>query len=158
MSESKKFLLSSLSIKYPAYFCPISSDSEALAAGAKNIKEELFGLKGYRANYSQTVFFTVFVKNDEGAEAVAQVRALHFGIQVKDGNRYQENLSDATWLRFYGLIDAEGNDVACYVVQEDEDSYAEYNFLTILVDGNVDLSKLAPLRTSSEFKCLLASW
>ena len=29
-------------------------------------------------------------------------------------------------------------------MQEDEDSYAEYNFLTILVEGNVDLSKLAP--------------
>ena len=123
-----------------AYVGLYSSIEEAQAAGATDIKsyflnEETGG--GYAADYSQGIYFTIFVGQDDSEEQ----ERYQYLIKTEEG---ELELSSSTWVTFDGLRDKDGNYVNCYVVDEEEDSYADYNFLTILVDGNADLTNLAP--------------
>ena len=57
-------------------------------------------------------------------------------------------LNDSTAVDFYGIKDAEGNPINCKVLDpsygEYQDDYADYSYITILVDENADLTALAP--------------
>ena len=131
--------ISSPALVTAAYEGLYSSISQAEDSGAADIKETLFGNgDGYAANYSNGVNFTVFVgeDNSEGQEVY------QLCVRTKEGIR---TLSDSTRVYFYGLRDAEGNAVNSYEVDGDLDDYAEYNYLTIFVKEDTDLSKLAPI-------------
>ena len=95
---------------------------------------------GYPADYSKGVYFTIFAGSDgENGQEV-----YHYLIKTKEGSGSNTSLSGNTMVRFRGLLDKKGNRVKSYQVDVEEDSYAEYNYLTILVEENVDLSNLAP--------------
>lgn len=119
------------------------SIKEAKAAGAKDIKASLFDQSkkgGYAADYSKGVIFTVFIGDDSSADQKVVV----YGVKLIEGKLVQ--ISDAL-LRFNGLNDKNGNPVNAYIVDDRIDSYAEYNYLTILADKTADLTQLAPVFT-----------
>ncbi len=121
-----------------AYLGLYDSIVEAKEAGAKDIKDVLLTeRKGYAADYSKTVFFTIFVGED-GAE---QQGVYQYGVKTEEGVLVPES---STYVRFHGLADADENYVNCYVADTDLDSYGEDNYQTIFVDKDTDLTKLAP--------------
>lgn len=119
-----------------AYEGSYGSREAAKAAGAVDIKDRLFDAEqGYAADYSQGRLFTIFVE-EEGQEI-----CYSYKVTTVEGNPV---LSNSTLVYFYGVVDSQGNEIASYVVDEEEDSYGEYNYLTILVGQEADLSELAP--------------
>lgn len=139
-----------------AYAGNYSSIVEATSAGAADIKNALFGTgsdSGYGADYSQGVDFTIFV----GADGAADQEVYHYNIKTLEGTNPKNTLNSGTSVRFSGLKDSSGTDIASYVAAYDEDSYAEKNYLTILVDSNVDLTNLAPVFTTDDGIHLYAS-
>lgn len=124
-----------------AYIGRYASIEEADKAGAEDIKNALFVddnyRGGYAADYSQGIYFTVFI----GADGTEDQKKFCYNFKTVEGTK---QLSSGTNVSFYGLKDRDGNYINSYVVNESEDSYAEYNYLTILVNEEVDLSSLAP--------------
>lgn len=133
-----------------AYLGQYASIEEAVAAEATDIKEQLFGT-GYTADFSQGVYFSVFVGED-GTEEQEIYHLYHITKETEEGEAGGStvDLHDGTAVRFYGLADGDGNTVNCYVLNAQEDSYAEYNFLTILVGNDVDVTDLAPRFSTSQ--------
>ncbi len=122
-----------------AFLGEYASIVEASTIGAKDIKDILFGEEGYVADYSKGITFTIFV--DSHAENSPRRYCYHVFTEKGDN---EENVNVGTTAWFNGLRDADGNLVNSYAVSEKEDSYAEYNYLTILVEEDTDLSALAP--------------
>lgn len=124
-----------------AYVGNYATLAEAREAGAEDIKDALFKSiydnGGYAANYSQGVTFSIFV----GEDGSSGQEIYHYCIKAVEG---ESTKSSNTGLEFYGLNDKDGNEISCYVVNSREDSYAEYSYLTILVDETTDLTSLAP--------------
>lgn len=123
-----------------AYVGRYASIAEAKKAGAKDIKDSLLdeGInEGYAADYSKTVFFTIFVGEDGSKEQ----GVYQYGVKTEEGSPM---LGSGTIVSFTGLADADGNYVNSYVADGELDSYAEHNYLTIFADNNTDLTKLAP--------------
>lgn len=128
-----------------AYVGQYSSIAEAVAAGAVDIKDTLFG-SGYVADYSQGVYFSVFV----GGDGIEDQEVYRLSVITQEGAATSiTDLHSGTAVTFLGLVDGQGNEVNCYVVDTKEDSYAEYNFPTILVGEDVDITNLAPQFTTS---------
>lgn len=127
-----------------AYVGQYSSIAEAASAGAADIKGALldddYRTGGYPSDYSQGVYITIFV----GADGDNKQEVYHCYIRTKEGTVNRIELSDGTYVQFTGLQDQNGAYVNAYVADVKEDSYAEYNYLTILVDKTVDLTQLAP--------------
>ncbi len=123
-----------------AYVGNYMSIADAEKKRAENILLELFddsGSGGYAADYSDGVWITVFVGED-GSESQEIYRYL---VKTQEGSkRKYEDIE----LDFSGLYDADHRRIDTYFVDEEEDSYADYNYLTMLVDEDVDLSCLAP--------------
>lgn len=124
--------------------------SEAQSAGAINIKDDLFrlnGKNGYKADYSLGVDFTIFVGNDGDLNQ----EIYHYTVKTVEGQTTKPNyFSNSTSVDFTGLNDQDGNFVAVQFIQPTEDSYAEFNYLTITVFDDTDLSNIAPcFRTDS---------
>jgi len=113
---------------------------EAQNSNAEDITSDMFSdwSRGYLGNYSQGVDFTFFSNG----------RVFHYNVKVVEGNeeRYVNSSLD---FHVWGFNDADGNFVKAYGVDTDEDSYADYSYLTILVDKDVDLTNLA-LRFSTD--------
>lgn len=122
------------------------SIGEAMSKGATDIKSQLFDSNynsgGYPADYSQGIEFSIFVGDDGNQDQ----EIYHYNIKTEEG---EKSLSSNTSADFYGLKDKNGNDIPCYVVAAEEDSYAEHNYRTIFVNEGTDLSSLAPLFTES---------
>ena len=125
-----------------AYVGQYSTIQQAIKAGAKDIKSSLFNNDykhgGYKADFSNGVYFTIFV----GQDGVEEQEVYQYCIKTEG---WTPSLDSGTAVSFYGLQDNSGNRVECYVAASREDSYAEYNYLTILVDKDVDLKQLAPM-------------
>ncbi len=124
-----------------AYVGKYASIEEAVKAGAEDIKEVLFDdsrTGGYKADFSKGVYITVFVGEDGSQEQ----EIYKYNLKVEEG---ELRLSDSTLVAFYTLKDAEGEYVRnCYCVDENEDSYADHSYITLLVDKDADLKNLAP--------------
>lgn len=120
-----------------AYLGQYSSISAAKAAKAKEINVYLFGSEGYAADYSQGVYFTIFVGND--GEESQEIYQYYFKTE-----NYKKTYSDETDVDFYGVRDKDGYYLSSYSLSEEQDSYSEFNYLTILVEEDVDLTRLAP--------------
>lgn len=131
-----------------AYVGRYSSIGEAAADGAENIKDILFAgdnstEKGYGADYSQGVDFTIFV----GEDGSPGQKVYHCRVRTEEGTSLP---SDYNWIVFSGLKGVDGEDIPCYVVPLSYDSFGSANFYTILVGGEVDVSSLIPVfRTPS---------
>ncbi len=110
-----------------------STVEQAQNSGAENVTSAMFG-NGYPADYSQGVNFTFFSNSN----------VFQYNIKVVEGDHEKKQyLSSNSKFRVQGFSDANGNYVKAYGVETDEDSYAEFNYLTILVDKDVDLTNLA---------------
>lgn len=98
---------------------------------------------GYRENFSQGVYFTIFIGEDG-----YQKQEIHkICIRTERGTT-SVNQNNETIIKFSGIKDKDGNNVSYYSISNTEDSYSEYNYLTILVGEDVSLTALAP-----EFSC-----
>ena len=75
----------------------------------------------------------------------------HYTVKTVEGQTTKPNyFSNSTSVDFTGLNDQDGNFVAVQFIQPTEDSYAEFNYLTITVFDDTDLSNIAPcFRTDS---------
>lgn len=130
-----------------AYVGNYATIAEAVAVGATDIKADLFAMSestsfGYGADYSQGVDFTIFI----GEDGTEEQEIYHYNIKTENGSTpaITSTLSSGTAVSFTGLYDANGNYISAYTVDKEVDSYAEFNYLTILVDENADLSNMAP--------------
>lgn len=122
-----------------AYVGQYESISNANKAEAKNIKQELFdNMGGYASDYSEGVYFTIFV----GEDGVDGQKIYYYFVQTE-----QEVIipNGDTSVNFYGLLDSDGNRIKSVSINENEDSYGEQNYLTILVDEDVEIDNLAPI-------------
>ncbi|MCD7836615.1 MAG: LysM peptidoglycan-binding domain-containing protein, partial [Lachnospiraceae bacterium] len=142
-----------------AYLGEYTSIAEAVEAGADNIKDTLFNNNtGYAADYSQGVYFTIFIGEDgtEGQEIYIYCVITKQGTTSK--STYAGNsLRSGTAVQFTGLCDSDGNTIDAYLVGYDEDSFGEHNYRTIIVGQDVDLSNLAPMFYTSSGVNLYAS-
>lgn len=127
-----------------AFLGQYSSISEAVNAGAPDIKTELFD-DGYAADYSQEKYFTVFV----GEDSDEKQEIYRYAFKAEAGNNTpkipQIILKGATAVKFIGLKDGDGNVIPSYCVKQKKDSYSDFNYRTILVGKDVDLTNLAPV-------------
>ncbi len=125
-----------------AYVGQYSSIAEAVSKGAKDIKSALFGTDydtgGYGADYSQGVYFTIFV----GADGTADQEIYHYCIKTVpyDGT---PTLNAGTYVSFYGLVNSKKERIKVFVTPND--SYGENSCVTILVGPDTDLTNLAPV-------------
>lgn len=116
-----------------------TSASAAEKAGATDISAQVVytssasSVSGYSADYSDGVWFTIISSNGE-EQAVSTVC-----ITTVEGASTTE--SSGSTLSITGLIDSAGETVTSYVISSTDDSYAEANYITILVGYDVDLSK-----------------
>ena len=129
---------------------------DAKNAGAKSIKEELFSDSGYKADYSAGVDVTIFVGEDDSDFH----KVYHRTILTQAYTEESSHKNNDTFVQFTGLMtkDASGNvvKVPCYFLDEYADSYGEYNFPTLMVAEDVDLSNVAPTFTLDETVTLYA--
>lgn len=128
-----------------AYKGRYSSIAEANGAGAEDIKGMLFNRDnrtgGYGADYSQGIYFTVFV----GEDGTEDQEIYSLRIMTKEGEPFVPSPSGNTNVSFLGLMDQDGNEIPSYIVDKEEDSYGEYNYPTVLVGEDVDLTAIAPI-------------
>jgi hypothetical protein len=126
-----------------AYVGLYDSIEEATADGAKNIKQQLFGntQNGYTIDCIDGVYFTVFIGED-GSEQ--EVYKNHITIELYNN---------------YGTVNMVFNGIAnvddVYISIDNDDSYADYNFITMIVDEDTDLNNLAP-KFSSKYNVYVA--
>lgn len=148
--DYSKVGMSSPSDVTAAYTGLYDSIAAATASGAKDIKNSLcnddYETGGYAADYSKGIDFTVFV----GEDGEADQEIYRYRVRTEAGTTPAFTLSSGTSVWFYGLKKGDGTEVPSYVVDSDEDSYAEYNYLTILVGEDVDLTELAPVFSTSD--------
>jgi hypothetical protein len=107
---------------------------------SNDIKDELFNSsKGYTANYSEGVYFTIFVQDSESGDKQGKYQTC---IKVENGQKYSQ-----TSISFDAVIDASGNKIKAYSNNLNDDTYAaEYNFITLIVDADID--NIAPVFTT----------
>lgn len=132
-----------------AYVGRYASDAEAKAAGATDLKDTLFQKgAGYRADFSRGIYFTVFTGDD-----VNDPEQIWWFEYITKGGTYIP--SSSTDLYFNGLRNRNGDIVPCSLIGAQEDSYADYTYLTIMVDDSVNLTELAPTFSLSNGKTAL---
>ncbi len=118
------------------------SIAAAKASGANDIKEQLFSNDGYAADYSQGIWFSIFI----GEDGTSGQQKFNYLYKTKEGIVTKNSGADVT---FEGLIGADGNSIPCYIVKSKDDSYGNGSYPTILVNNDVDLSSLKPVFTTS---------
>lgn len=129
-----------------AYIGEYNSIAEAKAASAQEVKASLFNndfdTGGYEADYSQGVTFTIFIGEDASENQEKYIHTYRTFEYVEVPVEPKEpDLSDATSVWFEGITGIE--DV--YFVKNKEDSYGDFNYLTMIVGPDVDLTNLAPI-------------
>ncbi len=133
-----------------AYVGQFSSIEEAVSKGASNIKDSLFdsdyNTRGYGADYSQGVYFTIFVGEDGTPDQEIYKYCLKTVPYVPDTE--EPTLGSGTNVWFEGLKNSKGVQIKAYVTPND--SYGENSCVTILVDADTDLTHLVPIFTLSK--------
>lgn len=143
-----------------AYVGQYASIAEAVAAGATDIKEDLFAMpgcatEGYGADYSQGVYITVFIGTDGSEEQ--EIYQYNFKTETGSKSSTSTSLNSGTNVTFSGLKDTDSVGISVYNIDYDMDSYAEFNYLIMFVASDVDLSRIAPLFTTSSGAKLYAA-
>lgn len=116
-----------------------NSISEAKAKNAKDIKDAVFGSKGYSGDFRNGVDVTFFVGTDENQEQYTYRYKY-----IVQGAEYVP--SSSTYLHFYGLKGPDGKYISSTAFDTTDDDYNHYH--TIMVGKDVDLSALAPMFSS----------
>ena len=129
-----------------AFIGRYESIDAAKAAGAVDVKESLFNqTQGYEADFSKGVYVSVFSgkADDDSRKLKRYVWHIY--------TRSEAFLDNSTAVSFYGINDAQGNYVACKVLNPSygdyKDDYADFSYITILVGEETDFTSLAPVFT-----------
>ena len=129
-----------------AFIGRYESIDAAKVAGAVDVKESLFNqTQGYEADFSKGVYVSVFSgkADDDSRKLKRYVWHIY--------TRSEAFLDNSTAVSFYGINDAQGNYVACKVLNPSygdyKDDYADFSYITILVGEDTDLTSLAPVFT-----------
>lgn len=126
-----------------AYVGKYVTINEVKAANAVDIKGSLFDQsKGYVADFSKGVYLSVFV----GEKDTKYPTRFFYYVFTES----EAVLSDSTLVNFHDVKDSEGNNVNdCKVLNPSygdyEDDYGDFSYVTILVDEDADLTRLAPV-------------
>lgn len=118
----------------------------AKSAGAVDVKESLFNrTQGYEADFSKGVYVSVFSGKADDDSRKLKRHVWHIY------TRSEAFLDNSTAVSFSGINDAQGNYVACKVLNPSygdyKDDYADFSYITILVGEDTDLTSLAPVFT-----------
>lgn len=129
-----------------AFIGRYKSLDEAKAAGAVDVKESLFDqTRGYEADFSKGVYVSVFSGKADDDSRKLKRHVWHIY------TRAEAFLDNSTAVSFSGINDAQGNYVACKVLNPSygdyKDDYADFSYITILVGEDTDLTSLAPVFT-----------
>ena len=129
-----------------AFIGRYESIDAAKAAGAVDVKESLFNqTQGYEADFSKGVYVSVFSGKADDVSRKLKRYVWHIY------TRSEAFLDNSTAVSFYGINDAQGNYVACKVLNPSygdyKDDYADFSYITILVGEDTDLTSLAPVFT-----------
>lgn len=125
-----------------AYVGEYKSIEAAQDAGSPDIHLALFSDRGYKGVYSSPIVFTVFTIT--GNVYYVRVSLKKRPEPLPSGPVEPYRNSD-TRVQFRGLKNASGQMVPGYFVNATADSYGEYNYQTIMVADDVDLSNVAPV-------------
>lgn len=132
-----------------AYVGTYGSIADAQKANAPEIKELLFSDAydiGYEADYSQGVSFSIFI----GADGSEKQEKYYPAVKtVEDTSEPVEpptpDLRDSKLVvEFTGLKDQKGNYIEQYLVNYKMDSYSAYEYITMIVAPETDLTNVAP--------------
>jgi len=133
-----------------AYVGIYDSIDEAKQANAEEVTSSLFHNVntegGYEADFSKGVDFSVFVVKDK----LEKLEKYYYNYRVVEDTSEPDLSSLEPIVTFDGLVDADGNEIAFYRVGGRMDSYSEYEFLTMIVEPDVDLSNVAPVFSLDE--------
>ncbi len=106
-----------------------ATESEAIAAGAQNIKDIVFGDQGYLLDCNQEIRLSTFAGDQRDLVA--------FRTKASPKSGYSK-------VTFSGLIGSDGKNVNSHIIDAQNDDYAEDNFVTYVVNPSVDVTRLAP--------------
>lgn len=129
-----------------AYAGKYSSMKEAVSEGAADIKDVLFGSDGYYKDYSQGIFFTIFVEEN------GKTKTYQYHFQTEEGVSPPSQKSNNTWITFTNLLDKDGKVIDVINLKDSEDSYADGHYWTMLVQEDVDLTDLKPVFHTADDK------
>lgn len=133
-----------------AFIGKYESIAEAKNAGAQEVKASLFNSDyaagGYEADYSKGITFSIFVGEDHAEKQERYYRNYKTAEEVNVPTESQDpDLHDGNPVVYFtGLRDAAGNYIDSYSTKYDMDSYSEYEYLTMIVSPDTDLTKVAP--------------
>ena len=132
-----------------AYVGLYANNADAVSKGAVNIKDSLFGNKGYKANYSNGIYITVIIGKDGDKNQIIR----YYKVATVQGTKSNKSNKDSsTNIPFTGLSDRDGNAIKCWMVNHyEDDSYGEGNFITFIVKSVTDVSDIAPVFTDYHF-------
>lgn len=126
------------------YIGKFNSIAEAKSANAQEVKDFLFNSDpdtgGYEADYSDGITFSIFIGEDGSEDQEKRIWTFKTFESVETTE--EPSLSDETLVRFIGISGLRQEDI--YSVYNQEDSYGDYNYLTMVVGPDVDLTNLAP--------------
>ena len=129
-----------------AYVGLYANNADAVSKGAVNIKDSLFGNKGYKANYSNGIYITVIIGKDGDKNQIIR----YYKVATVQGTK--SNKDSSTNIPFTGLSDRDGNAIKCWMVNHyEDDSYGEGNFITFIVKSGTGVSDIAPVFTDYHF-------
>lgn len=86
---------------------------------------------GYEADYSDGVYFSFFTGERQ--------KVSRFLVKAKNATPLT-----GSEVEFTGLLDNNGNQIECYLSKNEYDSYAGGGCITVIVEGDVDITRLAP--------------
>lgn len=122
-----------------AYAGLYESIAAAENAGAVDIAGALhLNGKGYEADYSNGVYFSLFFGEDGEGQ-----KAYHFLVKTQEAAA--QPMLVGIGVEFTGLKDSNGNEVNCYVAKNKDDSYADGSYVTVMSEGDIDFTRLAPI-------------
>lgn len=127
-----------------AYEGKYTTIAQAEESGAIEIKNTLFNdndqSAGYIRNYANGICFTVFVGTDETEGQ--EVYQYYFKTVETDNTEEVQNSSPS--FSFGSFRNDSGKILNTYMVDEGADSYADFNYLTVFVGADADITNLAP--------------
>jgi LysM repeat protein len=123
-----------------AYVGNYNSIAAAKAAGAKSVKDSLFAADekdGYTADYSNGIYFSIFIGNDGEEQTVYK-----YYIKTVASETPKPSGDSSAYCEFTAVKDANKKNVMLGTSVQN-DSYGESNYYSIFVKEDADLTHLA---------------
>ena len=129
-----------------AYEGSFNSADDAKTSGHPDLKDSLFNYdtsNRYYGDFSNGRTFTILASDKSGKQIVYQYTMI-----VKEGSS-EKPLRAASSLFIENLKNKDGSYIKSYTINLADDSYAEFNYATILVPEGTDLTSIIPVFSNS---------